>query len=397
MRQEAGLSRAEMANSAGLTEKTIYNLENETSGRASFNEFTMEAIARALNLSVPELIGALPAAPENPPAARSAETDDQVLAFYSDASPIKWTIGKEERPLPAELLIQGVWEHLDEVPIRFRVSSNPFMPPQSIEPYVRTVREQLLQELQSNPHLYDGRVASLRSLEKTEEGWMATICPASYFDALATNFRGLDLQPEGEPCSLRELLHESRRALEPLHESPLVNHLGIVCLIETADRKLIIQERSDAVANRGLTLSASVTGAIDFKDVEHARLLEGNDLLSLSSLARTALTREALNELGVEIEEIRLLGLVREFERGGKPELYFYARTPLAFNGVMEAARTKAAERFEVRGLRGLPFSRENKSAIVGNGRVSREQEMPGDAENFTLVCGALLLTCSNF
>lgn len=399
-RQTAGMTRTELAEAARVTEKTIYNLENESSGRATFNEYTLEVVARALGVAVADLIGGAATQPEEPVYTEGRVDDHVLLRFYSAASPLIMPMGKEEHALPVEMVVPPRAEKLADEPVFFRITTEAFRPPESIDPYVRAVREELLKELDTNSRLYDGRVASLRKLVKTDEGWIADLCPASYFDALATNFRGMDLQPDGEPCTLRELLHGRTKALEPFHESPLVNHLGIVCLIETADRKLIIQERSDAVANRGLTLSASVTGAIDFQDVEHARQLQGGNLLSLSALARVALAREAVGELGIEIEQIRFLGLIREFERGGKPELYFYARSSLSLASTVGSARLKASERFETTGLLGIPFGNESAGGEF-RGTQSLEQrfralqDLAWNRGNTTLRCGIGLLCLS--
>lgn len=384
-RQAAGMTRAELAAAARVTEKTIYNLENKSSGRATFNEYTLEVVARALGVAVADLIGGVAIQPEEPVYTNGRVDDQALLRFYSAATPLSMPMGEEEHALPVEMVVPPGTEKLEDEPLLFRITTEAFRPPESIDPYVRAVSEELLKELDTNSRLYDGRVASLRKLEKTDEGWIADLCPASYFDALATNFRGMDLQPEGEPCTLRELLHGRTKALEPFHQSPLVNHLGIVCLIETADRKLIVQERSDAVANRGLTLSASVTGAIDFQDVEHARQLQGGNLLSLSALARVALAREAMGELGIGIEQIRFLGLIREFERGGKPELYFYARSPLAFSNVVHAAKTRAPERFEVRGLRAIASA--SQSILPWADAPGQS----GESRNLTLSCSMAL------
>jgi len=98
-------------------------------------------------------------------------------------------------------------------------------------------------------------------------------------------------------------------------------------MFETSDGMLVAQRRSSFVANRPHTVSASVSGALDWSDLPQKS--ESGAVLALSDLVRGAF-RESLEELGAEPEALRYLGLVREYLRGGKPELYFFARTSLS-------------------------------------------------------------------
>lgn len=403
LRQKAGLSRAELAVLSGVTEKTIYNIEHASSGRESFNEFTLEEIAKALGKKLPEILSSDMSEDAPLPVAENPRMDDSaLLQFYSGATPLSVTIGEKSYTLPVELVLKPSATRIEEEPIKFRVTMDGFTPPPRIEPYVSAIRAQLADEMKINLHLYDRRVASLRGLRQVDGGWEGSLTKGSYFDALATNFRGMDLKPDKELFTLRELLSGRSRALEPLEGSALVNHLGFICIVESSDGKLVVQQRSGKVANRINTLSASVTGAIDFKDVQLAlEANPGTESISLARLVSMAGLRETDSELGIDLSDLRFLGLVREFERGGKPELYFYGRSELALSGIANAREYRASERFKAKGLVGLPLHTlalemgDQKSLDQFSDRLNGALQIAFTEGNLTLQVGLLLLARS--
>jgi hypothetical protein len=238
--------------------------------------------------------------------------------------------------------------------------------------------------------LFNGQVASLRSISSNDSGdWELVLAAGSYFEALATNF-AMDHRPNNREQSLREFISRRTGRLGDLEESPLVNHLGVVCMVESLDGKLVVQERSHMVANRPNSLSSSVSGALDWSDIgaRSEWTIEG---ISLGVL------RESLEELGVKSESVWFLGLIREYLRGGKPEAYFYAKSDCTFDEI-EAERKTAKDRRESKKL--VPYEIHTelldgspKEIIAYHERVVRVLEKIGPRANLTLIAGVCLLS----
>lgn len=306
------------------------------------------------------------------------------LALYSKDAPIVTTLAGQDFLLPASLAYSpkrdGDLQHQD---ISFLLSSNEFVLDEALDDYQKPVRR----AAERDKRLFDGKVIRLASL--APDG-LAMLEPASYFDALVTNF-AMDHRPSGRTESLRDFLHGQTRSVGDFNGNKLVNHLGIVCMIETADGKLLAQQRSAKVANRPRSISASVSGAVNLTDV---RLLE-TQTFGLPALAG-AVFRETFEELGVEPRETRFLGLLREFLRGGKPEIYFYARSSASTDRVI-ARRKKAEGRAETRSVRGLELYSErvgpdDASRYAFQQRTHRILEDVGKSANLTFVAGVLLV-----
>jgi hypothetical protein len=187
-------------------------------------------------------------------------------------------------------------------------------------------------------------VLRLGGLERVGQSWLAELQLGNYFDALRSNF-AMEQCPGTAGLSLREQLHGVTRSVGTLQANPLLNHLGLVAMIRTADENWIIQQRSSKVANRGKTSSASVSGAVSADDIRTQDEMEAGSLIdakqplqqriNLKAVLERALLRECHEELAVPLTNIRFLGLLREFQRGGKPEAYFFARTPASLTEVV--------------------------------------------------------------
>jgi hypothetical protein len=99
-------------------------------------------------------------------------------------------------------------------------------------------------------------------------------------------------------------------------------------------------------------LCSSASGAIDFEDDVQDRIA------SIKTLADLPIHRETKEELGYEVAdsigESKFLGLTRELIRGGKPELFFVANSPLSWDEIMrsfEKCKDNKKESVEI-----LPF-----------------------------------------
>ena len=313
----------------------------------------------------------------------------QLQNFYRNEKLIEIALGDQSFVLPATMVLESISDgQLSKQNFDCVWSTHPFEISEQIDAYTTPVRSRI----EKAKRFFDGRVVRLAGVRDAAETTIISLCPASYFDALCTNF-AMDHRPEGRTESLRELLHGNGHALEPFGESHLVDHIGVVCMVESADGMLVFQNRSRAVANRPGTVSSSVSGAANMTDIAAVR--EGATV-TLTDLAR-AMFREALGELSVEPESIRFLGLIRELLRGGKPELYFYALSSLTLNQIIQSHR-HAEERKESKSIDGFEFH----SSLVGTDDTSRFafQRRVIDtiskyvnSANFTFVTGTLLTT----
>jgi hypothetical protein len=313
----------------------------------------------------------------------------QLCEFYNSETPLTYNYGKLYFRLPLSLLIPPTTNRLPtEEKIRVKTSSHNFTVPRQISDYTRPLLEYLRSSKDSR--LFNGQVASLRSISSNDSGdWELVLAAGSYFEALATNF-AMDHRPNNREQSLREFISRRTGRLGDLEESPLVNHLGVVCMVESLDGKLVVQERSHMVANRPNSLSSSVSGALDWSDIgaRSEWTIEG---ISLGVL------RESLEELGVKSESVWFLGLIREYLRGGKPEAYFYAKSDCTFDEI-EAERKTAKDRRESKNL--VPYEIHTelldgspKEIIAYHERVVRVLEKIGPRANLTLIAGVCLLS----
>lgn len=308
-----------------------------------------------------------------------------LAAFYRNEKLIEITVAGETFVLPAVFVHEPADDgQLSQQELEFAVSAEPFAVKAALDAYVEPVRSLA----QKDSRLFDGKVVRLAALTRTG----GVLSSAGYFDALATNF-AMDHKPAGRADSLRQFVHVDGH-LEPLDESSLVNHIGIAIMVETSDGMLVAQRRSSRVANRPRSISASVSGALNWTDIWQA----GDGVAPLSTFLLRGAYREALEELGIGIEsdDVRYLGTIRELLRGGKPEVYFFARTPVASREL--AQRRKHAEgRHETKALDFHELHSERVESTESaryqfQRRVEHILQQTGDSANFTFVAGTLLI-----
>lgn len=211
-------------------------------------------------------------------------------------------------------------------------------------------RLKALQDASSGEQLFNGDPFRIIDITGTKSHPKIEVGRCKYFDSLRTSF-SMDFVLPSHGKSLREILHASTGTFGPFLTSRLPNHMGLVVIIETTDGRLIVQERSANVQVRPRTYSASVSGTF-----------EKNDLVTSSGLVQLVDTlggvmREIHGELGgrysYNAENFYFMGLMREFRRGGFPDLYFYYQSPHTFDEVYAHSKD-AEESFEVDNIIGF-------------------------------------------
>ncbi len=215
--------------------------------------------------------------------------------------------------------------------LRFTLASRPFALTPEVAARTAKVFPRVLRRFSRKRNSSNEECVRLLSIH--EDGRMLTLnvqC-ASYVDYLRTNLL-LDYSRDGKQ-SLRTMLH-SKGKLEPLAKSALANLLGINVLLFTADGSLIVQKRSRKVAFRARELAPSSSGTVSYADAEQSGL---NPILPITIM------RETMEELGIPNDKVTqsnltYLGTTRELIRGGEPEMFFFVRTDLSEQQVVEDA-----------------------------------------------------------
>ncbi|SDM63372.1 hypothetical protein [Allokutzneria albata] len=143
--------------------------------------------------------------------------------------------------------------------------------------------------------------------------------------------RFFDGQCSNEVCRLRitetatgvehdlrrhELIDSSGR-VRPLSASTLADLVGVSTIAMTSDGFLLAIVQSERNSASPLLLAPAGSGTLEPRDAK------GSD--DLTTIVRTAMERELLEETGVKREEVRatkVLGFGRWMERGAKPEFF---------------------------------------------------------------------------
>lgn len=255
-------------------------------------------------------------------------TDEELLEYYSQEELLKDEIGLSEMPSIPQVV---VFKSADFPKLGYgeiKVCLDEAAPVYEIPSRIRTKAVALIQYHKENNKgktFYDAKTTRLNKIEMLDKGLRIYISKASYFAYLGTNF-SMDIKLKGWRNSLRNFLHKDGK-LVPLKYSSLANHIGIGALVFTSDNFLVLQQRPlKGVSIRGGELAPSVSGASEFKDFS---LNRENYLVNF-------LLREAEEELGIDLDcidvsSIRLLGIVRELLRGGKPEMFFSAQLKIDY------------------------------------------------------------------
>ena len=192
-----------------------------------------------------------------------------------------------------------------------------------------------LSALRAHPARHDGTLTALSSFQGApSEGYRGALAPVSYFCS-----RALESLLDG-PVHLRSMDQPAPGHLPPPHASLLACDIGVVVMLRVADGRLVSQRRGAQLDWRAGHRSVSASGSLEpGRDFQQAEVgMEG-----LLAGAR----RELAEELGVggvhdtrrNGLRVRSLGIWRELQRGGKPELYVAASTPLTFSEVQQLHR----------------------------------------------------------
>ncbi|SOC05705.1 hypothetical protein [Rhodobacter maris] len=206
--------------------------------------------------------------------------------------------------------------------------------------------------IKKKKHIFDGEPFCIKSIQKSKNKIEICIARCSYFDSLRTHFSA-DVILNG--TTLRRKLASENQKLPDLGSLELTWHMGVVGIIETADNKLILQQRSKNVANRPNSLSASCSGTI-----------EGNDMLELEEdfdgreRIYGGLNRECIKEIGASFSSREnlptFLGGIREYYRIGFPDFYFYSKITRTSDEIKKYSKT-AEERSEFYNLAFFDFN----------------------------------------
>ena len=305
---------------------------------------------------------------------------EQLLSFYRNESPLDVSLAGRRYVLPMSVVLESTVSAGTDILCETEPGS--FTVPERLIAYTQPVKDVLEKDRKS----FDGRVTRLYAHHENK----LILQEASYFEGVSTNF-AVDHRPKGRTESLREMLHANTSSFGGFESNPLVNHIGVVCMVETIDGMLIVQKRSRNVTNRGGTLSSSVSGVVDWTDIRSQQ-----SPFSINTLAES-IYREANKELGVAPNQIVFLGLLREFLRGGKPEVYYFARTEEPF-GTLRTKWLQAEHREESTDITGYEFH----SDRIDSGELSRDSlkarvrhimEEIGQDANLTLTAGIALTT----
>lgn len=166
--------------------------------------------------------------------------------------------------------------------------------------------------------IFNSQTLSLREVNysKTENVLNLSFILSDYFSHAFTNLAA-DIEIQ-DGISIRDLLEPGPK-LFPLKLAKPSNHLGLSTIIETSDKKIVLTQRSSKVSFAKNQLSPSVSGALTASIA-----MDENMNINL----KQTIVIEAGEELSTEIEfgDIYFLGLLRELNRLGKPEIFFYAK-----------------------------------------------------------------------
>lgn len=227
-------------------------------------------------------------------------------------------------------------------------------------------RLKALQDAKKGEQLFNGDPFRIIAVHEENDHREIEVGRCKYFDSLRTSF-SMDFVLPSHGKSLREILHGSTGNFGPLSDSRLPNHMGLVVIIETVDGQIVVQERSSSVQIRPGTLSGSVSGTFEKNDfMQRSQPIQLVDALG-------GVVREMHGELGghysYDPENFYFMGLMREFRRGGFPDLYFHYQSPYTFDEI-EANSKHAEEVFEVDRILGFYVG---SRSIIENFEVERQ------------------------
>ena len=313
---------------------------------------------------------------------------EDILKFYENETPIIFSLVGETFIIPCSYMIAPKQNGIINVQnITLDFLDNKFELSNEIDAYTKPIRK----FAEKDSRLFDGEVIRIADLSISSNKAKVVLQRASYFDSITTNF-SIDFLPPNRSESLRQYLHGTRQSFGDFLDNKLVNHIGIVCMVETIDGMLIGQLRSYKVANRGGTLSSSVSGGLALNDLK--------DYLFTHSFVNAIIKgveKEIYKELGFipDIENIRFLGALRDFERGGKPDFYFCLKSKYSFSEIKRFHKINAEEKYESNKITGFEFH-SNKLDGSENSKLRFQKRvseilLKASNQNLTFYAGTLL------
>ena len=202
-----------------------------------------------------------------------------------------------------------------------------FAPPNLIQ-----INSNKILGINTNSTVFNSLTMRLDKLEENENNGITMFFSYSdYFSHMITN-NSPDFQIDN--TSIRELT-EPGPVFSPLACSRCSNHLGVSVMIETSDGKLVSQLRNGKVSSYKNVFGPSASGA-----------LNADICLSMGKVnLEMAIMKEIEEELFLS-ESLKLfyLGTTREFQRSGKPESFFYAKSTKSSNEIQSLFEGKVSE-----------------------------------------------------
>lgn len=223
---------------------------------------------------------------------------------------------------------------------------------------------------------HEGRLARLSKIKKEHDRILLEMQPVNYETVCRTNLC-MDAKETKTTKSLREIVHENGR-IENLESSPIGNALGVNFILFTADCRLVAPPRSKKVVVRSNQLSPSSSGDFEFSDIYG----ENRNISVIDIL------RETTEELNItndhfSASDITFLGITRELIRGGKPEMFFFARAPLTKKDFIEK-HPLAKDSWELRSKsKGWVFWQFDEKLFLENITDEGKFNIQTDFENF--------------
>jgi len=308
-----------------------------------------------------------------------------LIKFYNKTEPFSYYIDINNLyVIPGSLILEDFFGHyLDELitenKIKYKYQETSFNLSNELLSFSKPVAD----IISKNKKLYNGNTVRLEDIKKDSERCYTIILQnATYYDGLKSNY-ALDIPIIDKNKTIREYLHDSNK-LPKYKKSKLANHIGVVCMIETADGYLIAQKRSSQVANNANTLSSSSSGTVE--DID----LVENDTNFFKNIFNS-IKRETLYEIGVTIEAKKtiFMGGIRDFKRGGLTDFHFYTKINYNFSDVVKTLEN-APENFETDQLVKFNISASSKEDFIFNIKDILLRKLNS---NITFDAGLLLYT----
>ena len=291
---------------------------------------------------------------------------NELFDFYKDEKPLVFYLSVTKSPyvVPASFCLEPVENGIlkkQEMDLDFKNTEAVLS--KSLDEYALTLKK----KADRNKHIYNGP-NNLKLIKIDLKKKTAYLQKSPYYNTLLTNFTP-DYKPKTLSLTVREKLQGNGK-LGAFSNNKFGNHIGIVAMIETSEGLLVSQKRSGKVANRSGTISASSSGTLEIQDIDFSATEN-----SFFIMLQRGLQREVEEELGLDImskgNEIYFLGGLRDWERAGMADFYFYIKTDKSFKDIQEGHRLVAEEKHESDKIIGYEFYSEHVNS--NNGKTAHD------------------------